>query len=67
MSKRLMKTKVYASLFTMSEKKELTNLQKSQLLKAFTPVCMLLIQLASVNVFYSMQGLEIIVFRKSFW
>ena len=32
--------------------------------KNFSPVCMLLIQLASINVFYSMWGLEVIVFIK---
>ena len=35
----------------LSEKKHLTNLQKKKLRKTFSQVCMLLVQLASMNVF----------------
>ena len=49
----------------MSEKKELTNSQQKQLLKTFSPVYMVLIKLASMNAFYSISGLEVIVFNKS--
>ena len=40
--------------FTLSEKERSTNLYKWQLQKLFLPVCMWLLQLASINVFYSM-------------
>ena len=51
---RLRQTKLYYNLYTLSERKRLPNLQKSQLQKAFSPVCLLLAQLASQNICYSM-------------
>ena len=41
------------NFFTLSEKKESTKLEKWQLKKPLSTMCMLLVQLASVNVFYS--------------
>ena len=38
---------------TLSEKKRPTNLSKCQQQELFSSVCMLLLQLASINVFYS--------------
>ena len=42
------------NVLTLSEKKGLTNIQKKQLKKTFSPVCILSVQLASMNVSYSM-------------
>ena len=55
---------------TLSKKKRSTNPSKWQLQNLFSPVCTLLVQLASMNVFYSMWYLEDITFRESlslFW
>ena len=43
-----------SSFFNQSESKQLTNLQRQQLQKSFSPVCMLQMQLASMNVSCSM-------------
>ena len=50
---------------TFSGKKRPTNLYKWHLQKPFPPMCMLLLQLASMNVFYSMWWLEDIAFHES--
>ena len=50
----LRQTKVYYNFYTLPEEKRLPNLQMSQLRKAFSPVCLLLVQLASQNICYSM-------------
>ena len=64
MQRRLMQTKVYYNDFTLSEKKELTRLQKKQLQKTFSPVCMLSIQLASMNVFTPCDNWKALFFRR---
>ena len=51
---RLKQTKVYHTFFTFSEKKPIKNLQKWQQQNPFSPVCMLLVQLVSMNVSYTM-------------
>ena len=49
---RLKQSKLYLTFFfTLYEKKRSTNLGKLQRQKPFSPMCMLLVQLASVNVF----------------
>ena len=50
------------SFFALSEKKRLTNLT------IFTPVCILLAQLASMDVFYSIwQKVDIVFYKKPSW
>ena len=48
-----MLTKVYNNVFTLSEKQGLMNLIKKKLQNTFSPVCLLLVQLALMNAFYS--------------
>ena len=48
---RVIHTKYTTRFFTLSEKKPLPNIQKQQLQKTFSPVSMLLLLLASINVF----------------
>ena len=50
---------------TLSEKKRPTNLQKYQLEEPFFWVCMLLLQLVSMNAFYSVWYLKNIAFHES--
>ena len=49
--RRLVKSKEHFKFFNLSKSKRLTNLQKKQLKNIFLPVCMLYMQLASMNVF----------------
>ena len=49
----------------MSEKKRPTNLSKCQLQEPFSSVCMLLLQLASINGFYSEGHLKDTAFHES--
>ena len=65
MQSRLIPTKIYYKVFLLSEKKQPTNLQIKQLQKSLSPVCMLLVQLASMNISYSMKYLVNIIFHKS--
>ena len=51
--RRLAQTKVHYKFLPLSEKQQLRNLQKEQLQETFSPVCMLLIELASITAFYS--------------
>ena len=56
-SRNTRKTQIVQSIphfFNLSEKKRPTNLEKWQQQKHFSPVCMLLVQLASMNFSYSM-------------
>ena len=59
-------SKVYYSAFTLSEKKELTSLQKKQLQKTFSPVYMLSVQLTSMNVFPPCDDWKTLFFTKMF-
>ena len=52
--------------YSLSEKKELTNFQKKQLQKAFSPVCMLSVQLDSMNVFTGCDKWKTLFFTKMF-
>ena len=56
------KAKYTKHFFTFSEKKPLTNLEKLQQQRLFSPLCMLLVKLASINVFYSLWQLEDCIF-----
>ena len=51
MQRELLQTKVYYKLLDSSEQKRITNLQKQQLQKALSSVCMLCIHLALINIF----------------
>ena len=64
--RRLIQTKVYFNVFTLPEKKELKSLQKRQLQKKFSPVCMLSIELASMNAFTLCDNSKILFFIKMF-
>ena len=48
------RTKYTTHFFTLSEKKPPTNREKWQQQRPFSPLCMLFIQSASMNVFYSL-------------
>ena len=50
-SRNAIMQKVTKNAFTLPERKRLTNLQKCNFKKTFHPVCMLLVQLTSMNSF----------------
>ena len=61
---RVIQTKVFT--LSHSEEKELTSLQKKQLQKTFSPVCMLSVQLVSMNVFTPRDNWKTLFFTKMF-
>ena len=65
MQKRLEQTKSSTRFLSFSEKEGPTNLSKWQLQKPFSPVCMVLAQLTSMNALYYMWSLEDILFMKN--
>ena len=56
---------ILLGFFTPSGKETLTSLRKLKLQKTFSPVCTLLVELASMIVFYSIWWMEGINFYKS--
>ena len=54
MQGRLKQINIYHTFFTLSEKKPPANLEKWQEQRPFSPVCLLLLQRASMNAFYSL-------------
>ena len=51
-------------LYSLSEKKELTSFQKRQQQKTFSPVCMLSVELALMNVFTPCDNWKTLFFTK---